>query len=121
MAQHPAGVAHEGGERTQLIEQRGGQLVRAQAEIAPAEAIAVGIARMGANAGAAGNSQRHGAGHHQWVTRVCAAGDVDRRDQRNQLVVAAHLPRSVALAHVGVEVDTHGPIVDSLYAIPDPR
>jgi hypothetical protein len=73
----------------------------------PAEALEVGIGRMGAHGHAMLLSQLDGPIDGFRITAVEAAGDVGRGDVGHDLVVSAHGPGAVRLAHIGVDVDWH--------------
>jgi hypothetical protein len=76
-------------------------LVR-EADLAPAEAGAVGVAHMGTDRHAALLSGRAGLPHDRRPPGVKAARHVDRRDQRDQLGV-----QGTTFAEVAIQVEVH--------------
>src|SRR4029453_5016352 len=75
---------------------------------APAEALQVGEAGMGADRHAVLLAELHRVDHHRRMAGMEAAGDVGRLQDLQPLGVIAHHPRAEALAQVGVDVDESG-------------
>ncbi len=98
-----AGRAAEGAQRAELIQHQGGDILRRAAQVTPPEALQVGIGGMRADGHAMPHGQGHAALHDQRVAGVKAAGQVGLVDQRHGVLVVAHAPGAVALAHVAVE------------------
>ncbi len=101
----------ERGDRPDLVHDRRLKVGRSHLQIAASESREIRVAGVGAD----GHAGSHGAGHRplddERVAGVKPAGNVDRRDERDESVIVADLPGSEALADVGVEVDRHGSMV----------
>ena len=107
MTQALAGSIYESIQRAELRKQRRFQLIGRHVQIAPAETVAIRIARVCADGYPVLRGQRHRARHHERVAGMRAARHVDRRNKRNQRFVLAHPPRAIALTNVAVEIDAH--------------
>jgi hypothetical protein len=99
----PALGLDDRGERADLVEHVGDDLVGRQMHGAAAEVLAVRKARVRADGHAMFDGPAHALAHGLGVARVPAAGDVGGAHEAQQRFVAAR-----AFAEVGIEVDVHG-------------
>jgi hypothetical protein len=100
--------AVQGGDRLQradLVGDVGLELLDREVDDAPAEALQVGEAGMGADRDAVQLAELDRVDHHRGIAGVEAAGDVSGLHDLQDLGVVAHHPGAEALAQVGVDVD----------------
>ena len=80
---------------------------RGHARAAAAEAVAVGIRRMSADAHAMLFGQTHGLAHHRGVGSVKAARHIGDRNQRHDAGIVTAFIDSIGFAHIAIEIDGH--------------
>src|ERR1700682_3972626 len=71
-----------------------------------AEAVQIAVARMRADADAAGFCKLHGLAHDVGIAGVEAAGYVDRGGKLDHGGVIAHLPCAKSFAEIAIEIDS---------------
>ncbi len=103
--------AGDGCDRPDLVDDRGKELGSRHVEIAPPETDQIRIAGMCPDGHSVIDREPDGPLDREWIARMRAARHVDAADQRDQPLVIAHRPWPEALADVGVQIDTHEPIV----------
>lgn len=99
----------EPGERADLVNREGIRFFGREVEVATAEALQIGIARVRPNGDACVCGHGNGLLHDERVSRVHAARDVAARNERNDLCVEAEGVATEAFAEIAVEIDAgHG-------------
>ena len=88
----------ERGDRADLVQNAGLELVRRHVEVTAPEAGEVGVARVSPDRDAGRYGPPHGLLDDGRVAGVEPAGDVDRADERDQLLVGPNPPGTEALA-----------------------
>ena len=100
-----AGGMAEGLQRADLVQDVVVGLVGRHGDVAAAEALQVGIARVGAHGHARVGGELDGAAHDRRVAGVHAARHVDAGNQRDDLIVKPERVSPEAFPQVGVEID----------------
>src|SRR5262249_47292261 len=93
----------QGEERSNLVDALVEDLLFRAIQFAAAEVLTIGEARVGAGADTVFHCQSQGGRGRGWVAGMAAAGDVRRRDQRQQVRIVR-----TAFAQVAVQVDLSG-------------
>ncbi|MNT62616.1 hypothetical protein D3C72_2003510 [compost metagenome] len=89
----------------ELIQRQLVSLSRRDRDLAPAEALQIGQARMGPDRHALAHAQLHRAAHGCGIACVEPAGDVGGADVVQQLSIAAEAIGAKAFAHVTIQVN----------------